>query len=189
MTEADMAFCRDLYTLFEQRRHVPRGFAESFEEWLKASDTVRLVIEFEGSLAGCGGFNLREDPNPEGGDAPKLAVGSLSFGLVHPRVQRHGLGSALLASRIVAIHRMGHAICTLEATTCSVAWLERAGFRFWHTWSTPAGDRLFRGAMVITDEDVSILEAWLGLERIAVLASLNPPPVEVTMPAPDQTWQ
>jgi hypothetical protein len=179
LAEADLPFCRDLYDLFEERRQVPHGFGDSFGQWLEVPDTLRLAIEFEGSLAGCGGFNLREEPNPESEDAPKLATSSLSFGLVHPRFQRHGLGNTLLGFRMAASHRMGHSICSVEGTTCSIAYLERAGFRFWQTRKTPEGEPLFSGAMVLSGDDVRILEAWLGPERMAVLCSLTPPPVKV----------
>lgn len=177
MTDADLPFCRDLYALLEERRQVPPGFSDSLEKWLEAAGNLRLAIEFDGSLAGCGAIWLEEDPGPADAQEPKHYHGGLSFGLVHPRFQRYGLGSTLLAFRMAAIHRMGGSACRVEGTTCSVGYLERAGFRFWQTWHSPPAESLFSGAIVLTDEDVDVLESWLGPEHTVLLRTLNPPPV------------
>lgn len=177
LTEADGPFCRELYALLEERRQVPLGFSDSLEEWLQEPHNLRLVIELDGELAGCGALWMAEEPDPMDAEKPPLRLGGLSFGLVHPRFQRYGLGSTLLAFRMAAIHRLGGSVCRVEGTDCSVPYLERIGFRFWHRWDFPNGERLFSGAAVLTDEDADVLEGWLGAEHAALLGSLEPAPL------------
>lgn len=174
LTEADVPFCRDLYALLEKRQQVPQGHSKALAKWLQDSDTLRLVIECDGSLAGCGGLWLSEYTGNEG---TKLPLGGLSFGLIHPRFQRTGFGRTLLAFRMAAMQRMGRSICCVEGTVCSADYLERAGFRFWRTHSDPGAGTLFSGAIVLTLEDAAMLESWLGPERTAILSSLQPPPL------------
>jgi GNAT superfamily N-acetyltransferase len=175
MTEADIPFCRDLYAHLEQRHQVPAGFSGSMEQWLHEPDSLRFAIELDGSLAGCGGFSLQEVSVTAEDTDPKLKIACLSFGLVHPRFQRYGLGSTLLAFRLAAAHHMGHFSFTAEATSCSVDYLERAGFRFWRTWRSPSRENLFSGVMQLTDEDAGLLQEWLGPERAACLGALPAP--------------
>jgi len=180
LTEADIPFCRDLYAHLEQRHQVPAGYSDSMNEWLHEAETLRLAIEFDDSLAGCGGFSLRRDPVSSGSGVTEHAIACLSFGLVHPKFQRRRLGSTLLAFRMAAAYHMGYSTISAEATPCSVDFLERAGFRFWRTWCSSAGEELFSGAVTLTSVDAGMLEGWLGPERLACLRALTPPPLRTS---------
>ncbi len=180
LTEADVPFCRELYAHLEQRHQVPAGYSDSMNEWLHEAETLRLAIELDGSIAGCGGFSLRRDPISSGNGAAEHAIACLSFGLVHPKFQRRRLGSTLLAFRMAAAYHLGYSTISAEATSCSVDFLERAGFRFWRTWRSPAGEELFSGAVTLTSADSGMLEEWLGPERLTCLRALTPPPLRTS---------
>lgn len=102
MEAADAPYCQELYALLERRRQVPMGFTKSFEDWLTRPTDERLIAESDGRRAGCGGWNHWPQPETESDRVSTVRGATLSYGLVHPEFQRRGIGSTLLAARLLA---------------------------------------------------------------------------------------
>jgi ribosomal-protein-alanine N-acetyltransferase len=76
------------------RQNTPKYFSPNEEQdliyYLINHADNYFVIVVDGSIMGCGGFNLSEDKE----------VGKISWDIVSPKAQRHGYGSELTKFRI-----------------------------------------------------------------------------------------
>ncbi|WP_128548246.1 GNAT family N-acetyltransferase [Larkinella soli] len=105
------------------RLNTPRYFAESEEGdliyYLENHAGHYFVLEEEGRMLGCGGFNLSDDGT----------VGKISWDFFHPEHQGRGLGSRLTRYRIEKLKE--HAsVKTVSVRTSQMAWrfYEKQGF-------------------------------------------------------------
>jgi GNAT superfamily N-acetyltransferase len=176
--QQDEVSCREMYSLLEGQGLVPPGYGLDFEEWLSSDQVVRFMVEMNGHSVGCCGFTLCKEPTPRMGLASISASSSFSFGIVLPAFQNQGLGRTQLAVRLALALRDGADFCYLHATDRSRPFLERAGFKFWRSYSSEFGDILHEGSLLLTSRDTSVLEPWLSVlsvEIIETAAGLHSP--------------
>ena len=92
----------------------------SFEAFLDGIDCAYFVIEHEGSVAGCGGYDVSEDKS----------MASLVWGMVRSDLHRLGLGRFLLLFRLRRISQtINVPIVRLGTSQHSVAFFEKQGFK------------------------------------------------------------
>jgi ribosomal protein S18 acetylase RimI-like enzyme len=106
------------------RLNTPQYFAPSEEAdlvyYLENHADNYLVVEADGALLGCGGFNFSDDRN----------VGKISWDIFHPDHQGKGLGSALTRYRIERLKEYD-SVRVISVRTSQVAYqfYEKFGFR------------------------------------------------------------
>jgi N-acetylglutamate synthase-like GNAT family acetyltransferase len=96
------------------------GERREFEEFLDGSNGSYLVMEHEGTIAGCGGYFITE----------QRAVARLVWGMVRRELQRQGLGRLLLLFRLREITKAGDVErVVLDAPQRSAAFFQGQGFK------------------------------------------------------------
>lgn len=117
------------------RLNIPRYFAPEEEkdliDYLQHESENYYVMEVNGKMVGCGGFNISDDDT----------VGKISWDFFHPEQQGKGLGTALVRFRIEKIKEYP-GVKTLSVRTSQLAYkfYERLGFEVKETvpdyWAT-----------------------------------------------------
>lgn len=106
------------------RLNTPRYFSPTEEKdllfYLANEIEQYFVVEHEGKIVGCGGFNFSED----------LTEGKISWDILHPAYQGKGIGSLLLNHRIDRLKSLKH-IQTISVRTSQLAYrfYEKLGFK------------------------------------------------------------
>ena len=115
----DKDACRRIYKINEAR-HFPSGHFDEFIETLEAPGVLNLVAESDGRVVGVAGVSI---------DSTDGRLCHLSFGMIHPDVQRRGIGSALLLARIASLPRPDPLLMLAMAPVKnSIPYYERFGF-------------------------------------------------------------
>ena len=92
----------------------------SFKSWLDNPAGPYFVMEHDQSVVGCGGYEIAADGT----------TARLSWGMVHRKHQRMGLGRFLLMYRIREIGRAGNAtLAVADSPRPSAGFFEKQGFR------------------------------------------------------------
>jgi predicted N-acetyltransferase YhbS len=140
--------------------NVPAHFPASEEDWLISAleepDGPFFVIEDDGEVVGCGGYELSDFYN----------LGTLVFGLLHAHRHRAGLGRMLLAHRMVAMAADPHRprYVTIDTHPHVAGFYERHGFHVMARWT--GGYRSGRDRVdlriELTDDAVAHFRAMLG---------------------------
>ena len=104
--------------------NTPKYFAtdelQDFEKFLTNQPQHYFIIESNGTVAGSGGFNLKNDGR----------VASLVWDLVDPKLHRKGLGSQLVAHRLSELKKMPSLkVIDIRTSTMSYKFYERFGFK------------------------------------------------------------
>lgn len=96
-----------------------------FENWLleqEKTSTVNdqyFVVEQDNEVIACGGFSIYPDKQ----------LATMTWGLVHNRLHKKGIGKALILHRIAAIRAASPSITIgLDTTQHSYAFFEKLGF-------------------------------------------------------------
>ena len=106
------------------RLNTPEYFSPSEEpdlfHYLENESQNYFVIEFDGKIVGCGGFNFSDD----------LTVGIISWDIFHPDHQGKGFGSMLTNFRIEKIKEF-ESVKTIRVRTSQLAFkfYEKFGFK------------------------------------------------------------
>ncbi|MFC6998509.1 GNAT family N-acetyltransferase [Rufibacter roseus] len=78
-----------------------------------------FVVEVEGEVVGCGGYNFSED----------LTVGKISWDIIHPDYQGRGVGGQLLRFRIDRLKELKHVqVISVRTSQLVYKFYERNGF-------------------------------------------------------------
>lgn len=113
------------------RSNVPAHFPASEEAWLASAldepDGPFFVIEEDGEVVGCGGYELSDFYD----------LGTLVFGLLRADRHRSGLGRRLLAHRMVAMAADPDRprYVTIDTHPHVAGFYERHGFHVLASWS------------------------------------------------------
>ncbi len=110
-TEVDREACVGIYSAVHEAGQIPKQYFSEFGDVLDSQDMLTLVAVADGEIAGCGSVNYYSDDT----------FAQLSYGLIHPHMQRRGIGSALLISRIALLSSALDHACDIgiSATTHS----------------------------------------------------------------------
>lgn len=104
------------------RLNTPRYFAESEEadllDYLSNHIDHYYIVEIDGSIMGCGGFNRAADGKS----------GVLSWDIIHPDSQGKGVGSALAQHRIDAMRELGVENIGVRTSQQAYKFYEKMGF-------------------------------------------------------------
>ncbi|AWH84979.1 GNAT family N-acetyltransferase [Flavobacterium album] len=105
------------------RCNTPEFFAVSEEadliDYLAKHIDHYYVVEIDGSIMGCGGFNRRDDEKR----------GVLSWDIIHPDAHGKGVGSALVKFRIAEMQKLGMEEIGVRTTQLVYPFYEKMGFR------------------------------------------------------------
>jgi ribosomal-protein-alanine N-acetyltransferase len=110
------------------RLNTPEYFATSEEEdflyYLNNHAANHYVLEVDGQILGCGGFNFSDD----------LTVGKISWDILHPHHQEKGLGRRLTLYRIEKMREVP-SVCTISVRTSQLVYkfYEKLGFELKET--------------------------------------------------------
>ena len=88
-----------------------------FADFLTHYNDPFFIGRLDGTAAACGGFRLK---------TPHLA--SLTWGIVHKRFQRRGLGAELLLYRIKAAHQLGAEQVEIRTSQLTEGFFQKHGF-------------------------------------------------------------
>ena len=113
--------CEKIIQLF--KLNTPKYFAVTEEEdliyYLDEHAQNYFVIESQGELIGCGGYNFSDD----------LATGIISWDILHPQQQGKGFGTVLLNYRIEKLKEdMKIKIVSVRTSQVVFKFYEKAGF-------------------------------------------------------------
>jgi len=113
----------DLAPLELLRLNTPHYFAESEKadliDYLAHHIDRYYVVEVDGTIMGCGGFNRTADSKR----------GVLSWDIIHPDAQGKGIGSALAKFRIAEMRKLGVAEIGVRTTQLVYPFYEKMGFK------------------------------------------------------------
>ncbi|RPI16907.1 MAG: N-acetyltransferase [Ignavibacteriae bacterium] len=99
---------------------------EPFSEYLDNLPGEYYVIEFAGSIIGCGGITEKANSNEV----------HLSWGMLHPEYHKKGIGKKFAEFRIDKIKQnFPGSICVVETTQKTFKFFEKLGFKLTHTQS------------------------------------------------------
>lgn len=140
----DLPHCLQLYALNETGRF-PIGVINEYEQSLCNGESYHLVAEEEDRIVASGGvsYYARED----------IAV--LHFGLVHPRCQGKGIGTALLLARLSLLkpNRASYQVL-IFAVQASIGFYRRFGFNEFQPWRDAQGNTHPSGHLLLTARDI-----------------------------------
>jgi len=140
---SDVSQCLELYKLNEPGRF-PEGAIKEYEKTLREQSSYFLVAEREGQVIASGGISYFQKPH--------LAV--FCFGLVGPRDQENGLGTALFLARLALLNGQPFYRILIFAVAKSFGFYERFGFVFLKAWRDVHGEEHPIGSLVISHEEV-----------------------------------
>src|SRR5947208_16948619 len=100
---ADREACLGVFDSIAYGERIP------FEEFLEALPGPYFVMEHDGTIVGCGGFQLEP------------SVAWLKWGMIHRDWQRRGLGRLLLMYRLKEINKAGGVQMVRAAAPLAVA--------------------------------------------------------------------
>jgi ribosomal protein S18 acetylase RimI-like enzyme len=167
----DFDRCAEIYRLNEGT-HFPTGFFENFSILL-TDEKVRplvLVAETENGLSAFGGIAIHIGHR----------IVNLSYGMVHPKHQRLGYGTAVLLARLAALPQPSSDwIVALSTAGPSAPFYERFGFRFHNRYEHPVGIEL--------DMYTALFNAngWTQCLDLLKASSVTFDPTSVTVPEKD----
>mgnify|MGYP001201438745 CR=1 FL=1 len=105
------------------RLNTPQYFAESEKadliDYLANHIDNYYIVEVDGSIMGCGGFNRTPDGKR----------GVLSWDIIHPEAQGKGIGSALAKFRIAEMQKLGVSEIGVRTSQHVYQFYEKMGFR------------------------------------------------------------
>lgn len=125
-TAADRQACVDAFKSNMPKFFMPHELSD-FENWLTdveeqkihAPDEQYFVVEQDNEVIGCGGFSIYPDKQRA----------SMTWGLVHNRLHKKGIGKALIQHRITAIRKAFPSVTiNLDTTQHSFSFFEKLGF-------------------------------------------------------------
>lgn len=106
------------------RLNTPTCFApeerQDLRYYLDNERECYFVVEENGNMVGCGGFNLADCP-------PNTA--KISWDIFHPDSQGKGLGTALLKYRLEQLQAMGVASVIVRTSQLAYRFYEKSGFK------------------------------------------------------------
>ena len=112
----DLPDCLAIYDSVAAAYFIPQD-REDFADFLIRYNDPYFIGRLDGIAAACGGFRLK---------TPTLA--SLTWGIVHQRFQRSGLGAELLRYRIEAAHRLGVEQVEIRTSQLTEGFFQKYGF-------------------------------------------------------------
>lgn len=105
------------------RLNTPKYFAESEKadliDYLDNHIDHYYVVEVDGTIMGCGGFNRTRDGRR----------GMLSWDIIHPDAQGKGIGSALVKFRIAEMQKLGVEEIGVRTSQHVCQFYEKMGFK------------------------------------------------------------
>jgi len=152
----DVPGCLELYAQNEPGRF-PEGVVKQYEESLTQLSSYFLVAEMDGQIVASGGLSYYARRN--------IAV--FCFGLVHPRQQGKGLGTALFLARLALLtsHEFYYRVL-IFAVDKSIGFYRRFGFRDFQAWKDPQGVERPSGHLLITASEIRRCRSLLKAQRI-----------------------
>jgi [ribosomal protein S18]-alanine N-acetyltransferase len=108
------------------KSNIPKFFMpdelNDFENWLGKVETTNepyFVVEEDNEVIACGGFSIY----------PHKQLATMTWGLVHNRLHKKGIGKALILHRIAAIRKAFPSVTIgLDTTQHSFSFFEKLGF-------------------------------------------------------------
>lgn len=157
----DAPACRELYAINAPGRF-PTETVRDHEAYLASNPAQKLVVEVDGRVVGCGGYQLVH-PN----------YATFVYGLVHPRYQKVGVGRLLMFGRIAQLPiietRTAIAICAVQT---SLPYYHKYGFKVVDAWEDSSGEKHPVAALFIDAEVIRRAQNYLKV---------------IGVPAPDLT--
>lgn len=140
----------------------PQGHRPTFEKFLEVAAHLHLTAPFEflvveeadsGEVIACGGASAdREQP-----------VNQLSYGLVAPDFQGHGIGATLLFARLVAVTtRPEMNFSYIFSVPKSIGYFLRFGFELYDEWTGEDGKRNPVAVLPYTLQSLASMVELLG---------------------------
>lgn len=140
---ADLHRCVALYAANEVGRF-PEGVREQYQQSLMRQSSYYLVLEREGRIIASGGISLFCRPD----------VAVLCFGLVHPEHHGHGIGTALVLTRLALLPGKFTYMIFIAAVEKSVGFYRRFGFRAFTPWKDKHGQIQPSGVLAFSPSEI-----------------------------------
>lgn len=154
---ADIPHCLELHALNATDRF-PKGGSAEYEACLMEQSAYFLVAEKDGQIVATGGLSywMRED------------ISVLCYGLVNPRHQGQGIGTALLLARLALLRPPDFSQRVfIFAVEKSIAFYRRFGFGKFKDWQDKQGKLHPSGQLSITRTEIRQCRALLRAHGIA----------------------
>lgn len=141
---ADVPGCLELYRLNEPGRF-PEGVIDQYEKTLREQNSYFLVAESDGQIIASGGLSY----------FMRVDVAVFCFGLVHPRQQGKGVGTALFLARLALLNPKRPAYhIVIGALEKSFGFYQRFGFRSIPPWTDSNGHKHPSGRLEVTSAEI-----------------------------------
>src|SRR5262249_20694616 len=121
---SDLERCLEIYRLNEPGRF-PAGVLDHYQSGLRDGRAYFVVVEQEGQVVATGGIQHCEHSRS-----------ALCYGLVHPKHQNSGIGTALLLARLALLNlkRTHPYVVSIACVESSLGFYERFGFKWRGIW-------------------------------------------------------
>jgi N-acetylglutamate synthase-like GNAT family acetyltransferase len=124
----DLEQCVELYTANEAGRF-PEGMVDRYRQSLIRQSSYYLVLEKGHQIIASGGLSFYIRPD----------VVVLCYGLVHPKHQGEGIGTALVLTRLALLPGEFTYMVFIAAVEKSLGFYRRFGFHDFKPWKDPNG--------------------------------------------------
>lgn len=140
----DLQQCMDLYAANEPGRF-PEGVRGTYEKCLTEQSGYFLVLEENNQIIASGGLSLFQ----------RRDIAVLCFGLIDPKHQGDGIGTALLLVRLALLPAEGWPYAVLLfAVEKSIGFYRRFGFRQFHPWLDLQGRQHPSGSLLLSSREI-----------------------------------